>query len=173
MRSVLASGDELSPARVFGRPDLEDIWIGPTQERVLAALWRDAGSATKLLLGPRASGKSILLARYLEERDQTRYFRATGSWESAIDFLSALVESTDLTPTGSSDVDLRNLFTAFLDKQVSEGLKIVLAIDDAQRLPGDVWQELDQLRAFRLQDGSALELILAGRPDTYGMVQSR
>ncbi len=170
---MVTAREKLSPARVFGRPDVEDIWIGPAQERALAFLRRSGDSATKLLIGPRATGKSTLLGRCLEERSRTRYFRSTGSWDSVGDLLSALLQSADVTPAGSTDVELRNLFTAYLEQQGNKGLSIVLAFDDAQRLAPEVWRELYRLRSLRFNDGTGPELILVGRPECYAYLQSQ
>jgi MSHA biogenesis protein MshM len=167
-----ALSDKLSPARVFGRPDTDDIWIGSSQERALAFLANHGDAATKLLVGPRATGKSTLLKRSLEGRSHTRYFRSTGSWDSPADLLSALLQSADVTPTGSSDTELRNLFTAYLEQQGNQGMHVVLAFDDAQRLGVDVWRELYRLRSLRFEDGSSPELIVVGRPECYGYLQS-
>ena len=168
-----ASRGKLSPARVFGRPDSNDIWLGPAQQRALAFLGRSADTTTTLLIGPRATGKSLLLTRSLRDRHRSHYFRSTGSWDSAGDLLSALLQSADITPVGASDVDLRNLLTAYLEQQSDKGYGIVLAFDDAQRLAPDVWRELYRLRSLRFQDGSRPELILVGRPDCYTYLQSR
>ena len=49
----------------------------------------------------------------------------------------------------------------------------MLAFDDAQRLAPDVWRELYRLRSLKFQDGTSPELILVGRPECYGFLQSR
>jgi len=164
--------ENFSPARIFGRPTADQIWLGPVQRRALTFLRTPIEGATKLVLGPRGCGKTVLLERYLADLEETLYFRSRDRWESAGALLSALLESADLTSPDGSEVARRNLFSSYLNHQRSLGRKILIAVDDAERLTPAVWQELCRLRAMRCDDGYKPEFLLLGRPHVYGILQS-
>lgn len=157
----------LSPAQIFARPTAEEAWLGPAQKSALAHL---AGKMPfRLLLGPRASGRSTLLA--LLERDLGR--RATvlhvaGSRHDRRSLLSSLVRSTGLTCSKLSKAEQRNLFAAFVEQRRSQGQRIVVAVDDVDRLSVENCQEIEQLAALRLGDISALEIALTAPADCGG-----
>lgn len=162
----------LSPARIFGRPTADQLWLGPTQRRALTFLRTPIQGTTKLLLGPRGCGKSTLLDAFLGELEGTLYFKSSDRWDSGSALLHALLDSTGMTPTEGSDIARRNLFSHHLEHQRSLGYRIVMAIDDAERFTPDVWSELFRLRAMRCNDGYEPEFILVGRPEAYGYLQS-
>lgn len=161
----------LSPAKIFGRPTADEIWLGPAQRRALAFLHKPA--STKLLLGPRGSGKSVLLERSLKELENTVYFRSRDGWESPGELLGALLASADIVSMDSSEVAQRNLFVTYLQHQWSLGRKIQFAIDDAERLSPAIWRELNRLRAVRCEGRYAPEFVLVGRDDALAFLQSK
>jgi len=161
-----------SPARIFGRPTADQLWLGPAQRRALTFLRTPIEGPTKLLLGPRGCGKSTLLDTFLGELADTLHFKISERWDSGSALLHALLESTDLTPTDGLDITRRNLFSSYLKHQRSQGRRIVIAIDDAERLSPDVWLELYRLRSVRCDDGYEPEFILTGRSEAYGYLQS-
>ena len=161
-----------SPARIFGRPAADKLWQDPAQRRALTFLRTPIQGTTKLLLGPRGCGKSTLLDAFLGELEETLYFKSSDGWDSGSALLVGLLDSSDLTPVEGLDVARRNLFSSYLEQQRSLGQRIVIAIDDAERLNADVWRELYRLRAIRGDDGYEPEFILIGRPEAYRYLQS-
>lgn len=160
-----------SPARIFGPPTNDQMWLGPAQRRAILFLRTPVNGQTKLLLGPADSGKSVLLELQLQDADNTIYFRSEGAWDSPAALLHALLESADVASMESSDVAQRNLFASYLEHQRSLGLDITIAVDDAERLTPELWRELYRLRQIELKDGYRPYFVLAGQPETYSRMQ--
>ncbi len=161
-----------SPARIFGRPTNEQIWLGPAQRRAIVFLRAAVVGKTKLLLGPANSGKSVLLDLQLRDTKNTIFFRSQGACDSAAALLNALLKGAGVASMESSEVAQRNLLASYLEVQRSLGLDITIAIDDAERLTPNVWRELYRLRQIRFKDGYWLDFLLVGRPETYSRMHS-
>lgn len=169
MGSMLAT---VSPAKVFGRPTADQIWLGPAQRRALRFLSAAAPEHTKLLLGPRACGKSTLVDRMLADLENTVYFRSRGSWDSGGALLGGLLDSARLEASADSKAEPHTRFAEHLEHQRRLGRNILIVIDDAERLAPEIWRELYRLRALRLADGYLPEFVLVGRPEVYAWLQT-
>ncbi len=163
--------NDFSPARIFGRPTADQLWLGPVQHRALTFLRTPIQGATKLLLGSRGCGKSTLLDLFLAELEETVYFRSRDRWDSGAALLNALLDSTDLHSMEGTEIAQRNLFSTYLEQQRSLGHRLILAIDDAERLNPDAWRELYRLRGIRCEDDYEPEFVLVGRPETHAYLQ--
>jgi hypothetical protein len=79
-----------------------------------------------------------------------------------------LLLSADLTPWELSTIEQRNLLTVFVQQRRAQGRRIAVAIDDAQHLKDEAWEEIERLIAFRVDRKPALEIVLAGPPALAG-----
>jgi hypothetical protein len=162
----------LSPAKIFGRPTADRIWLGPAQSRALAFLSDPSPGNTKLLLGPRSCGKSIVLDRYLAGLDSTQYFRSRDGWENPSELLDALLESAQISAPATTDDKRRELFRCYLSDQHELGMDLLLVIDGAEQLTSVIWKEFYRLATIVCDDGYAPEILIAGQAHTYDYLKS-
>ncbi len=162
----------LSPAKIFGRPTADRIWLGPAQRRAQAFLEDEIPGATKLILGPKSCGKSIVLDRYLAGLQDKIYFRSRDGWHSPTELLLALIESADLTPVTGTDDERREQFRCCLTEEREAGNDILFVIDGAEQVTSAVWLEFYRLSSIICDDGYSPELLIAGQPQAYEYLKS-
>ena len=162
----------LSPAKIFGRPTADRIWLGPAQRRAHAFLEDTIPGATKLILGPRSCGKSTILDRYLAGLENKIYFRSRDGWHSPTELLIALLESAELDPCSGTDDDRREQFRQYLSRERDDGSDLLLVIDGAEQLTSSVWLEFYRLSTLECDDGYVPELLIAGQPQAYEYLKS-
>ena len=163
----------ISPAKIFGRPTADRIWLGSAQRRALAFLETPTPGITKLILGPHSCGKSIVLDRYLADlQDRIVIFRSRDGWHSPSELLIALLESANLSPATHSDTDRREQFRSYLSEQRDLGNDVLFVIDDAEQLTPSVWLEFYRLSTLVCDDGYSPELLIAGQPQAYEYLKS-
>ena len=164
---------DVSPARVFGKPTLSEVWLGPQQRRARAfGVAAEGQHSAALLLGPRSCGKSIVLDQVLAAVAPDHFFRLSDDWDSGAALLGALLESAGLGGAGLSEIDQRNLLQTFLDLQHRQGNRVVFAVDDAEKLSPDAWGELLRISAMRTGD-LVPSMLFAGRPSAAARIKGR
>lgn len=150
----------VSPARVFARPEAGDIWLGSQQRTALEAFARPA--PLRVLIGPPDSGKTTLVRHWSSQRDLVLTCR--GPKRDAAGVLAQLLGEAHLTSLGLGEIDQRNLFTVFVQQRRSQGRRVFVAVDDADRLEERAWQEIARLLAWRFEKRPVLDVLLAGSP---------
>src|SRR5690606_7760596 len=58
--------------------------------------------------------------------------------------------------------DQRNLLTLFVRERLSQGRRVVVALDDADRFAPGAWDEIERLLAWRIDGRPALDVLVAG-----------
>ena len=162
----------LSPAKIFGRPTADRIWQGPAQRRAHAFLEDTIPGAIKLIIGPHACGKSIVLDRYLAGLEKKIYFRSRASWDNPSELLMALLQSVEIEPASDSDDDRREQFREYLNDERDAGNELLFVIDGAEQITSSVWLEFFRLSALECDDGYVPDLIIAGQPQAYEYLKS-
>lgn len=145
---------------------------GSARRKALEFLRSRPGVAAKVLVGGPSSGKSQLLDTICAELRDYIVLRSNGAAEDASVLLSRLLKSADLNPADLSDAEQHNLLEVFVHYHRRKGGRIVLAVDDADKLGAEAWEELAKLHALQLEMSATLELIVAGRPDVYRRLRS-
>ena len=152
---------QYSPALIFARPTPQATWLGPSRQSALEGLL--SGAPVRLLIGPRSSGKTTLLARLeLDLAPSVTVLRARGPLSSAGRLLTSLLQSANLSPWELSATELRNLLTVFVQQRRAQGKRVMVLLDDAHTLCGEASEEVARLSAWRVEGAQALELVLAG-----------
>lgn len=146
----------VSPATIFARPTADQIWLGPSQQEALSQLSR--GPIARILLGPGSSGKTTLLNHLARREDSAVVVQLRGPIAGASGVLTRLLQGVGLDPWQLSVIEQRNLFAVFAQQRSLQGRRIVVSIDDAERIDAEGWDELERLSL--LPDGG-LTLILA------------
>ena len=162
----------LSPAKIFGRPTADRIWLGPAQRRAQAFLEDTIPGVTKLILGPRACGKSIVLDRYLAGLENKIYFRSRDGWHSPTELVMALLQSAEIEPCNGSDEDRREQFRQYLSLERAAGNDLMFVIDGAEQLASSIWLEFYRLSTLPCDDGYVPELLIAAQPQAYEYLKS-
>jgi hypothetical protein len=111
--------------------------------------------------GPPSSGKSTLLAHSISLLDGGTVLESRGPRSRATDLLSSLLLSANLTPWGLTEIEQRNLLTVFIQERRSRGRRVVVAIDQTERLGAQAWEEIERLEQVSLAGKPAAELLLA------------
>lgn len=157
----MGDSSQPSPARIFARPTADAIWLGPAQRPARCHLL--SGPTVRLMIGPRSSGKSTLLASAQADLGRSAtVLAARGPLQDASRLLTALLQSAGLSPWELSTTELRNLLTVFLQERRTQRGRAVVMIDDAHAITDEAWEELERLRAWQIDDAPALELVLVG-----------
>lgn len=162
----------LSPAKIFGRPTADRIWMGPAQRRALAFLEDSIPGVVKVVLGPRSCGKSIVLDRYLSGVEDKIYFRSRDGWQNPTELLEALLASADLTPVNGTGDDRREQFRCYLNEERELGNDLLIVIDGAEQLTSSIWLEFYRISTLMCEDGYTPELLISGQPQAYEYLKS-
>jgi general secretion pathway protein A len=156
----------ISPATIFSRPTADETWLGPTQASALSQM--TARCPLLFLHGEPATGRTTLLARLAAD--------LTGSGSAVVWQLSAasnnhrailgsLLEQAGLNPWEISSVDQRNLLTLLINERHAQKRRIVLLIDDGDKLSDDALAEIDRLGTFACPEHRAIEVRIAASAD--------
>lgn len=150
----------VSPARIFARPDPGNIWLGEQQKAALAVLATPA--PLRALLGAQSTGKTTLLRHWASLQDVVLFCR--GPKETAAAVLGQLLLEAQLEPLGLSEIDQRSVLSVLVRERRSQGRRVIVAVDDADLLAPPAWEEIERLIAWREDGRPALDVLLAGPP---------
>lgn len=159
MRDVLRG---LSPARIFARPTAETAWLGPAQRSALSYL--TSTRPCKILRGPPASGRSLLLSRLGRELGpRARVIGISGSKLRGGSVLATVLDAAGVAHETPRAAACRHLLDALVAEWRTAGDRVVIAIDDAEALEAAALPELERLSALALagHPGPGVELALS------------
>jgi type II secretory pathway predicted ATPase ExeA len=154
-------------------PEAPFLWLGKPQQEALATLRAAVLRNIDLLLftGEAGIGKTVLTTALLDDlgRVGTIIARLEAPHPEPPDFFRSIADAYRF-PTGFR---LREAFlahfAAFLRDAHSKQKRVLLVIDDSQRLPRQLFREIEQLVTIskRLRDDrqNGLSLLLVGRPE--------
>ncbi len=126
-----------------------------------------------LITGPIGSGKTMALQSFLTNLGE-RYSSAlvTNTKVTAIELLKLVLDDlgVDLQP-GADKSDLIILLKDFLIRAGREGRKVLIVIDEAQDLSGDVLEEIRLLTNLGQGEEQPVQIVLAGQPELEELVE--
>ncbi len=162
----------VSPSVVFGPPEIDQIWMGPEQLRAIAfGIEASQVCGAGFLFGPRGCGKTVALESILRGLSNREFFRLSDSWDSAHAVLAALLESIGERADEPQVEVLRDRFHAFLQSQYRDGRRIIIAVDDANKLTQEAAEELARI-AFLDLDGWTPLVLFVGRHEAEWLVDT-
>ncbi len=125
------------------------------------------------LVGPAGTGKTLtlrLLKSLLPEaRYRVRYIKVTGL--SMRDLCKEIAVACGLPPAGIYPALVRRLQDHFVETSGTDGLRIVLLLDESHDLRPDSLAILRLLTNFSMDSRLVLSLVLAGQPPLRTMLQ--
>ena len=129
-----------------------------------------------LITGEEGTGKTILLRKLLEmlDRSVTTILISRPS-ESFEEMLREILRDLELPPEGPDKSSMLSQFLEFLDRELSKDETVLIAVDQAHEISGQVLEELRILCNSRQgSPGSrSVQVILVGRPELEEKLRSR
>ena len=155
---------KIKPFRIS--PDPKFLWLGQTHKEALAMLEYgirdDCGFL--LLSGDVGTGKTTLINGLLESLDErTLVAIIPDPGLEKLDFYNFLTRAFDIKKTFKSKGDFLVHFIHFLHKANAEGKKVLIIIDEAQRLSHEIMEEIRQLSNIEKKDTKLLNVFLVGQ----------
>ncbi len=119
------------------------------------------------LIAPSGTGKTVLLRALVEEhlpavRYRVQYIKVTNL--SKREMCREIAVAAGVPPAGSYPSLVRNLQDRYLSLYDTDGLRLVLILDDAHDLRPDVLGVIRVLTNFEMDSRLVLSVLLAGQP---------
>lgn len=155
---------KIKPFRIS--PDPKFLWLGETHKEALAMLkygiHDDCGFL--LLSGDVGTGKTTLINGLLESLDdQTLIAMIADPGLEKLDFYNFITHAFEIKKTFNSKGDFLVHFIHFLHKANADGKKVLIIIDEAQRLSHEIMEEIRQLSNIEKKDAKLLNIFLVGQ----------
>jgi general secretion pathway protein A len=147
-------------------PDPAFLWLGETHKEALAILKYGLleNSGFLLLVGDVGTGKTTLINGFLETLDKsTIVAKITNPGLDVLDFYNFLAASFKMNKTFTNKGDFLVHFIHFLHKANKADKKVLLIIDEAQRLSHEMLEEIRLLSNIEKQDKKLLNIFLVGQ----------
>lgn len=128
------------------------------------------------ILGDIGLGKSSLL-RLIKDECESRddivtVTLPTSEYKSSFAFLKAICRELELPPKRSLD-DQSVLFQGFLVEQYTEQKNVVLLVDEAQKLSGDMLELCRSFLNFETYTDKLIQIVLAGQLELRDILQQQ
>ena len=152
---------EMSPGPRF-------LWLGEKHLEALATLKYgiSEGKGFLLLTGDVGVGKTALIHRLIKEIDESKlvaYIPNPGL--EPLDFFNILAIELELNQNFTSKGAFLIEFKKFLYKKHSEKKKVLLVIDEAQRLYHELLEEIRLLSNIELENRKLINIFFVGQPE--------
>ena len=147
-------------------PDPKFLWLGEAHKEALAALEYGISDNRGFLLlaGDVGTGKTTLINEFLDNLDNnTQVAIIPDPGVGKLDFYNFLIQAFDIEKTFKSKGDFLVHFIHFLHKSHAEGKKVLIIIDEAQRLSHEMLEEIRQLSNIEKKDTKLLNVFLIGQ----------
>ena len=155
---------KIKPFRIS--PDPKFLWLGETHKEALAMLKYGIHDNCGFLLlsGDIGTGKTTLINGLLESLDdQTLIALIPDPGLEKLDFYNFLSQAFNIKKFFSSKGDFLVYFIHFLHKANAENKKVLIIIDEAQRLSHEIMEEIRQLSNIEKKDTKLLNVFLVGQ----------
>ena len=155
---------KIKPFRIS--PDPKFLWLGETYKEALSMLkygiHDDCGFL--LLSGDVGTGKTTLINGLIESLDdQTLIAMIADPGLEKLDFYNFISQAFNIKKAFKSKGDFLVHFIHFLHKANSDGKKVLIIIDEAQRLSHEIMEEIRQLSNIEKTDAKLLNIFLVGQ----------
>ena len=147
-------------------PDPKFLWLGETHKEALAILQYGIGDNRGFLLlaGDVGTGKTTLINEFLNNLDKnTIVATIPDPGVEKLDFYNFLIHAFNIEKTFTSKGDFLVHFIHFLHKANADGKKVLIIIDEAQRLSHEMLEEIRQLSNIEKKDTKLLNVFLIGQ----------
>lgn len=147
-------------------PDPRFLWLGETHKEALARLKFGIhdNRGFLLLVGDVGTGKTTLINSFLGSLDNnTLVATVSDPGLEKIDFFNFLVSAFNIDKQFTSKGDFLVHFIHFLHKAHDTGKRVLIIIDEAQRLNHEMLEEIRQLSNIETQDAKLLNIFLVGQ----------
>lgn len=153
--------------------DSNFLWLGEKHKEALAALrygiFENKGFL--LLTGDAGTGKSTLVNALTESLDATVAWAViTDPFKERLDFYNAIAKGFGIAKECTSKVQFLIQFSHFLHKADDEKKKVLLVIDDCQRLSQDMLEELRLLSNIEKADAKLINIFFVGQREFNEML---
>jgi len=155
---------KIKPFRIS--PDPKFLWLGETHKEALAMLKYGIHDNCGFLLlsGDIGTGKTTLINGLLESLDdQILIAMVSDPGLEKLDFYNFLTQAFDIKKTFQSKGDFLVHFIHFLHKANADNKKVLIIIDEAQRLSHEIMEEVRQLSNIEKKDTKLLNVFLVGQ----------
>ncbi len=158
---------KLKEAPFEANPDARYLYLSKAHARAKAYLESAVSTADDFVVitGERGSGKTLLVNTFRLELDKSVLVaHLTQAPISTNEFLQALLEQFGYIPFRGNKAALLSTLNSFLAEQRTAGRKVLLLIDEAQRLAPPLLEQLRALVVTEPGQESRLRVILVGQP---------
>ncbi len=155
---------KIKPFRIS--PDPKFLWLGETHKEALAMLQYGIQDNRGFLLlsGDIGTGKTTLINSLLESLDDRTLIAMISDPDlEKLDFYNFLAHEFELKKTFKTKGDFLVHFIHFLHKANEDGQKVLIIIDEAQRLRYELLEEIRQLSNIEKKDTKLLNIFLVGQ----------
>ena len=155
---------KIKPFRIS--PDPKFLWLGETHKEALSMMKYGIKDNCGFLLlsGDIGTGKTTLINSLLESLDdQILIAMVSDPGLEKLDFYNFLTQAFDMNKTFSNKGDFLVHFIHFLHKANTEAKKVLIIIDEAQRLSHEMMEEIRQLSNIEKKDTKLLNVFLVGQ----------
>jgi general secretion pathway protein A len=149
-------------------PDPQFLWLGETHKEALATLVYGIHDNRGLLLlvGDVGTGKTTLINRLLNSLDENIIVATVSDpGLEKLDFFNFLARAFKFNKKFSSKGDFLVYFIHFLRKAHAANKKVLLIIDEAQRLTHEMLEEIRLMSNIEKQDKKLLNIFLVGQDE--------
>ncbi len=146
-------------------PDPEFIWLGRQQAHVLETLREGVfdRDGCLVLTGDIGTGKTILVKRMVSQEDMAPIFvTVSGPELTGLDFYRLLAEEFHMNRRFESREEFIAGFTNVLPQAARAGQKVIVVIDEAQRLTREALKDLAVLVDLQANGKRLLKILLVG-----------
>jgi general secretion pathway protein A len=157
---------DLSPSPRF-------LWLGEKHKEALSTLTYGIveNSGFLLLTGDVGAGKTALIYRLISSLDaSTIVAHITDPELGTIDFFKMLAAEFGITGDIRSKADFLIQFENFLLQAYSENKKILLVVDEAQRISNKLLDQIRVLSNIELSDRKLINIFFVGQPEFKNML---
>ena len=168
MISMYLEHFRLNKAPFGAVPDPEFIWLGPQQARVLETLSSGVfdGEGCLVLTGDIGTGKTILAKRMVaQEGVASVYVTLSGPGLTGLDVYRLLAEEYGINRAFNSRAEFIAGFGPALLQAFDAAKKVIVVVDEAQRLTPDALKDLAALSDLRSNGKKLLKIVLVGPLD--------
>jgi general secretion pathway protein A len=158
-------------------PDPRFFYSTPDHEEALASLIYavEERKGFVLLTGEVGAGKT-LVSRMMLRRFGSRiaFANITHAVQDATDLLESVCAEFELNiPQKASNAQFVRILQDYLLGQFAQNIPVVLILDEAQNLSGDVFEQLRMIGNLEADDAKLLQVVVVGQPELQRMFASR
>ncbi len=151
-------------------PDPQFLWLGETHKEALATMVYGIHDSRGLLLlvGDVGTGKTTLINRLLESLDENIIVATISDpGLEKLDFFNFLARAFQINKKFSTKGDFLVYFMHFLHKAQAANKKVLLIIDEAQRLTHEMLEEVRLLSNIEKQNKKLVNIFLVGQNELH------